>query len=229
LTFNTESSERSEEKQQQPKGWTQFGDEQSRSSVTTMTTTTTTTNGDLNELLGFNTGGEDIQSQKSEELFGESESSDGTFGMTTEQKQKKAEQSKNSILQKFKENQSSSTMQRTRSQPVSTQDFLTQLPPNAGMSGPMGIPNHQLMMQQGMMNPSQAQMNQYGMMMNNNGYGMGSNQIPLNNGMGMNVYTNVMNNQYSNSTLYSGGIQPTNNAWGQMNGRQPSNRTQNGF
>jgi len=224
LSFNATNTE----EKQQPNGWTQFGEDKSSSSVSTTktTTTTTTTNSDLGDLLGISAPSDEIRSQKSgEDTFGESESSnDSLFGMTAEQKQKKLEPSKNSILDKFKDNKAQ-TMQRTRSQPISNQDFLTQLP-QTNFGG--GMPNQQVMGSPVIMPSPQIQMNPYGMPLNN-GYVVNSNPSPYTN---LNMFANTTMTPY-NQPSYPGTMNSAPNSWGfqQMNGgfngMQPSNRTQN--
>jgi len=142
-----------------------------------------------------------------ESLFGDSESSDSLFSMTPEQKQKKAEQSKNSILEKFKENKK----QPQINQPISNQAFMTQLPLNNGMMG-MGISNQQSVMPVQQVNLNGYGMNPYGRTVNNN----------------TTMYGNSMANAYTNQTQQFGGMNThyntqVNNSY---NGIQSPNRNQ---
>ncbi|ETO08971.1 Arf GTPase activating protein [Reticulomyxa filosa] len=108
--------------QQYNKGWMKFGDDNDSIVIQP------TTNEDAADWLQSVIVNDDVQSSKSNDLFDKSDTpTNGTFGTTQEQKQKKAEQSKNSILEKFKEiNPNLVVPQHQHVMP--TQGLITQFP-----------------------------------------------------------------------------------------------------
>ncbi|ETO29734.1 hypothetical protein RFI_07385 [Reticulomyxa filosa] len=233
LTFNaTETTEQKE----QHLGWTQFGDNESTisteatnsstSTVSRKTTTTTTTTTQDNDLLsGLGLSPQDFQSQKSgDDLFGDGDiPTDSLFETTVdpEKKQKKLEQSKNSILEKFKQNKNEQS-NRNVTQQLPSQNFLTQLPPS-GLSGfflfvcvlQIGLGMNMGMVHTNVsthiVNPN---MGQYGASMTPINMNMNTNlnmNMGMNNGYGLNFYSNPPINQYNPQTQQSFyGTQPNN-------------------